>query len=375
MNETISSTSTLSLPETDPIVHALLILAFLLHAVFMNLVLGGTLVTVATDVLGALLGNKYYWQLATTLANWLPGFLGAAVMLGVIPLVIVQLLYGPVFSPSLNLLSGVGMVAFCALVLGTFGLYGYKHWREWLPRRSGLYLGLGFLCALLFLSVAMVFVMVSVLMLNPDQWENIRHTGFWSVLNLPSLLPRFNHLVLAAVAGMGMFVVWYGFFGVAYGQASEEEEPKERYARWVTRYGVAWTLVGTLPQIVIGPWLFLSLPAVVRADLASGESFGSLAFFVGLTTALLSLVLLNAALMAPQVRGLAIGGTLNLVITVCLMIVVRHAVRVSWLSQHDPSALLPIQGQWTVMLIVGATIFIGLGLTMLLVRKIPREYV
>jgi len=368
MNFSISATPSLSLPESDPIIHGLLILAFLVHVLFINLVVGGTLITVMTDAIGIVTGRVYYRQLATTLANWLPGFLGVAVVVGVLPLVLVQILYGSVFSTAASLLGEVWIVAGAALVLGYGGLYGYKQWRGSLAHRPGLQLAVGTLSSIMFLGVAFVFVLVSVLMLHPDQWAAIEHASLWSVLTLPSLIPRFGHLVLASVAGMGMFLVCYGLFLASGGQAMTDDKPKERYAIWVTRYGVAWTLAGTLPQFVIGPWLFLSLPAVVRVDLVSGQSFGSLAFFVGLTAALLSLVLLNAALMAPHVRGLAIGGTLSLVVTVCLMVVVRHAVRVSWLSQHDDAAMLAIQDQWTVMFMVGAMLLLGLAITVFIVR-------
>jgi len=362
----ISTPPSLSLPESDPIIHGLLILAFLVHVLFMNLVLGGTLITLMTDAIGMVTGRAYYRKLAITLANWLPGFLGVAVVLGVLPLVLVQILYGSVFATAASLLKEVWIVAVVALVLGYGGVYGYKHWRESLAYR--LHLALGVLSGLMFLGVALAFVMVSVLMLHPDQWADIGHASLWSVLTLPSLIPRFGHLVLAAVAGTGMFLVCYGLFLTSGGQALTDDEPKERYAIWVTRYGVAWALAGMLPQIVVGPWLFLSLPAVVRVDLVSGQSFGSLAFFVGLTAALLSLVLLNAALMAPHVRGLAIGGTLSLVVTVCLMVVVRHAVRVSWLSQHDDAAMLATQDQWTVMFMVGTMLLLGLAITVFIVR-------
>ena len=369
----ISTPPSLALPESDPIIHGLLILAFLVHVLFMNLVLGGTLITLMTDAIGMVTGRAYYRKLAITLANWLPGFLGVAVVLGVLPLVLVQILYGSVFATAASLLKEVWIVAVVALVLGYGGVYGYKHWRESLAYR--LHLALGVLSGLMFLGVALAFVMVSVLMLHPDQWADIGHASLWSVLTLPSLIPRFGHLVLAAVAGTGMFLVCYGLFLTSGGQALTDDEPKERYAIWVTRYGVAWTLAGTLPQFVIGPWLFLSLPAVVRVDLVSGQSFGSLAFFVGLTAALLSLVLLNAALMAPHVRGLAIGGTLSLVVTVCLMVVVRHAVRVSWLSQHDDAAMLATQDQWTVMFMVGTMLLLGLAITVFIVRAYRKTWI
>jgi len=50
------------------------------------------------------------------------------------------------------------------------------------------------------------------------------------------------------------------------------------------------------------------------------------------------------------------------------MVVVRHAVRVSWLSQHDDAAMLATQDQWTVMFIVGAMLLLGLAITVFIVR-------
>ncbi len=364
----LSAPETISLPASDPLVHGLLIVAFLVHAVFMNLVVGGTLVTVMTDAMGIATGRVHYRQLATTMSHWLPGFLGIAVVLGVMPLILVQVLYGPLFAPTVSLLGDLWIMAFTAAMVGYAGLYGYGHWRRSLEQRPGFQLTLGTSIAAMFLGVAFVFVTASVLMLHPDQWVNIQSQGFSSVLELPSLLPRYGHLVLAAVAGMGIFLVCYGLFLSASGQGLSDDEPKNRYATWVTRYGVAWMLSGTLPQIVMGPWLLLTLPAFVRADLISGQSLGSFAFFLALTAALFSLVLLNAALMVPQARGLAIGGMLSLVATVCLMVVVRHAVRVSWLSRQYEAAALTTQDQWDVFYIVGTMLLLGLGFTIFLVR-------
>ena len=363
----------LSLPNTDPIVHGLLILAFLVHAVFMNLVVGGTLIAVMTDCIGMVTGRTDYERLAARLANWLPGFLGVAVVLGIFSLVFVQIMYGPIITPSINLLEGMWMLALSAGIAGFGGIYVYKHWRNSLKTQPGRLLAIGVMSGFMFLMVAFVFVVASVFMLNPDKWESIQNAGLWSVMNLQTLFPRYGHLVLASVAGTGIFLVCYGLFlGSGY-QAFTGNESQERYATWVTRYGVAWTLGGTLPQIVVGPWLLLSLPDMVRADLVSGEHFGSIAFFVGLTFALLSLVLLNAALMVPQVKGLAIGGIVSLGMTIGLMAIVRHAVRVSWLSQFHKNANIPIQGQWEVLGIVCTMLIMGLSCAILLIRALKKR--
>ncbi|MDT7042375.1 hypothetical protein [Candidatus Nitronereus thalassa] len=369
----LPATPSLTLPESDPLVHGFVILAFFVHAIFMNLVVGGTFVMVITEAIGVVTARGDYRQLASTLANWLPGFLGVAVVLGVMPLVFVQVLYGPLFAPTVSILGDHWIVAFLAAMVGYAGLYGYSHWRGFLEQRPSLQLALGVGISVMFLGVALVFVSASVLMLHPEQWENVRSQGFSAVLSLPSLLPRYGHLMLAAMAGMGIFLVCYGLFLSPSGQAFRDEDPKDRYATWVRQYGVAWTLTGAIPQIVVGPWLLLSLPSFVRGDLVSGQSFGSLAFFLALTAALLSLVLLNAALMVPQARGLAIGGMLSLVVTMCLMMIVRHAVRVTWLSQQYETAALGAKDQWTVFFIVAIMMLLGVGLTIIMVKAYQKR--
>ena len=363
----------ISLPEADPLVHVLLILAFLIHALFMNLVVGGTLITVTTDAIGIATARTHYRQLATTLSQWLPSFLGIAVVVGIFPLVMIQILFGHVFTPTASLLGEFWMIAFVAAGFGFGGLYAYKHWRDSLAHRPAVQLGVGVLSAVMFLVVALVFVLASVLLLNPDQWAGFHKKSLGAALSLPSLLPRYGHLMLAAIAGTGIFLVGYGLFLKWKGQGGEGEEPKDRYPTWVIRYGVAWTLTGALPQIVVGPWLLLSLPSMVRGDLISGDSFGSLAFFIGLTTGLLSLVLLNAALMVPHVHGLAVGGTLSLLVTVCLMVVVRHAVRLSWLSQHDQAVVLSKQDQWDLFIIVSLVLVLGLGFMVFMARAFKKR--
>jgi len=61
-------------------------------------------------------------------------------------------------------------------------------------------------------------------------------------------------------------------------------------------------------------------------------------------------------------------------VTVCLMMVVRHVVRVSWLSQHDDAAMLAPQDQWTVMFMVGTMLLLGLAITVFIVRAYRTTY-
>lgn len=158
---------------------------------------------------------------------------------------------------------------------------------------------------------------------------------------------------------MGILIAMYGTLRVSKSNESEHTTQTVTYAYDIglTRYGVGWTLAGTLPQIMIGPWLFLALPPEVREQLLAGDTQSSVVFFVSLTLALLALVLLNASLMAPHVRGLVWSGIVSLMLTTVLMVVVRVEVRNAWLGSSFTGVTSPELSGLAVM----STILLGFG--------------
>jgi hypothetical protein len=314
----------------------------------MNLVLGGTLITLFTDWLGARTGREPYRRLAETLGALLPTAMALAVVLGVGPLLFLQSLYGRFFYTASILIGNVWIGLIAVLITAYYGLYAYKYGRTWLQTRPVLRLALVSVILILFLTVALVFVTMSVLMLNPERWRDVQAAGFAQAIQLPSVLPRYLHMVLAAVAGAGVVIALFGtVLGSSWGSRLKAcRNAPDGYGSWVTRYGVFWILAGTLPQIVVGPWLVLSLPGPVRDVLLSGHNPASLIFFSSLTFALLALVLLNAALVAPHARGFTWGGVGCLLVTFALMPVVRDRVRHHWLAGHFDPGALPTAPQW-----------------------------
>ena len=232
---------------------------------------------------------------------------------------------------------------------------------------------IGGISAVLFLGIALVFVTLSVLMLNPGEWRAVQAEGFLWAVRLPSVIPRYFHMVMASVAGIGILLVLYGAaLGSRWGSppaAPWLSDPG--YPQWVMRYGVVWALTGTLLQIVIGPWLLLTLPEPVLGSLVNADNPGAVVFFVSLTFGLLGLVLLNAALMVPRARGFALTGVGSLMVTIVLMVVVRDRVRHYWLSGDWDPGTLPVDWHWGMI-----TLFVGLLLgTALLMMYVVKVFV
>ena len=363
------------LPVPEPLAHGLLVFTFLLHAVFMNLVLGGTPIMVVSDWMGSRAGNDRFRRLALTMASVAPTVLNLTVVLGIVPVFFLYLLYGQFFYPAASLFGNGWIALIGVLLLAYCGLHAYKHWRGWLSNRPRIHLMIGGISAGLFLGIALVFVTLSVLMLNPGEWRAVQTEGFLWAVRLPSVIPRYFHMVMASVAGIGILLVLYGAaLGSRWGSPPAAPWPSDPgYPQWVMRYGVVCALIGTLLQIVIGPWLLLTLPEPVLGALVNADNPGAVVFFVSLTFGLLGLVLLNAALMVPRARGFALTGVGSLVVTIALMVVVRDRVRHYWLSADWDPSTLPVNSHWGVIAIFIALLLGSIFLMMYLVRALVKS--
>ncbi len=364
-----SSLSNLSSPSlevvpVDPILQSVLIVVSLIHLALMNLVVGGTPIMVATELLGEWTQTKeYYRKLARQLAHILPWAMIIGMVVGFPPLLLVQVMYGPFVSGAMNSMGSGGLVLVVITILALVGVSFYKKWPSWLPNTLTYRVAVGGLSAGLLAFTAFGFVTLNVLMMNPEQWQMVRQGGMMEWGTLASVTPRFLHIMLASVAVVGMGLVIYGI-ALRVKEANTGIDPKEGFPVWVTRYGVSWMLGGTLPQMVIGPWLLLSLPDHVRVALLSGSNLASILFFVSVICALMSLVLLNAALMVPGYRMFSIGGVIGLMITVALMVVIRDRVRWYGLIEYVKSPAVAADAQWGLLIpLVGWTVIIlGVGM-------------
>jgi len=194
----------------------------------------------------------------------------------------------------------------------------------------------------LFLGVGVLWVV---------RWDAMAHEGHvaggWFVPGLSTVpwirvVPKSLHLLFASIATGGLVVTLLGLLGwsgAAAGSASLSRSrslPSDAHVR----YGVGWMLSGLVPQMLIGPWLFLVLGEVPRGGLIDMSGLPSALFFVGVMAALVALVLLNASFMVPQVKGLVWGGLLCTVTTLVLMGMIRYVMFLDTLeAQGIPIAI------------------------------------
>jgi cytochrome c len=313
----------LPLPIGDFELKLLLVILFLVHIFFVNLMVGGSLLSVFFEVLG--LSASRYDKLAKKITETITINKSLAVVLGVGPLLCINLVYTLHFY-SANALTGYAWISIVPFVALAF-LLAYLHkytWESWTGARKRRHILIGVFSGLLFLSVPLIFLSNINLMLFPDKWSQV--TGFFSSLRVGNVFPRYFHFLCASLALTGLFLA--GWFG-------RNRYPVEKSLPGFSRpelrrlfYRLAF--YATLAQLIFGPLLLFTLP------------------FEGLSRELILLILLAILIMVivllalsreirsedEKIGRLYVGICLLLGIIVLAMGTGRHIYREVSLAEH-----------------------------------------
>lgn len=313
---------TLPLPVSELALQVAIVFLFLLHIVFVALMLGGSVLTVVFEVRGRRRPDED--ALARAIAQTITVNKSLAVVLGVAPLLVINLLY-TIYFYSANALTGTAWIGIVPLVATAF-LILYLHKYSWdrLAAHKGLHITIGAAGTALLLFVPLIFLTNINLMLFPDRWKDVH--GFASALLLPNVLPRYIHFLFASMAVTGLFLAAY--FGRRGFPVETTFATLDRTALRVRFLTV--TLAATALQLIAGPLLFFTLPS---RGLSWALAFNILA---GASLAIAALVLLWREVTAP---GTTLG--VRFVTVVCLLTGTvifmgygRHLYREEAISAH-----------------------------------------
>lgn len=245
----------LPLPLPDGVLTVLLVVFFLVHILFVNLMVGGSVVTVVCEWLG--LKDARWDALGLAAAKTVTVNKSLAVVMGIGPLLGINLLYTMQWY-SANSLTGHAWLMIVPLVTVAFLLtYLHKYtWHTWTTGvRKKLHLAVGMGALLLFLFIPFIFLTNVNLMLFPGEWEKVK--GFFSSLSVGNVLPRYLHFLAASLAMTGLFLAgWLGRTGADLAHLPGFTRPELRRVF----YKVAAYV--TLAQFAIGPLLLFTLPSV-----------------------------------------------------------------------------------------------------------------
>ena len=311
----------LPLPASPLDLQVTIVLLFLAHILFVNLMVGGALLTLFYEVRGR--RRPELDLLARKIAATVTVNKSMAVVLGVGPLLAMNALYAVHFYTA-NSLTGRAWILTVPLVIMAFLLlYAHKYSWQVLANRKGLHIALGAAGTLLLLLVPFIFLANINLMIFPDRWLEVE--GFLSTVLLPNVAPRFLHFLLASVAVTALFLAgWLCRRSYAF----DTELPG--LDRCETRRELLAAAFGaTGLQLVAGPLVLMTLPP----HGFSWMMLGNLTLAVTLGLGGLVLLWREMAERGPLTSRYW-GVVVALGCTVGLMVFVRHLYREEALGPH-----------------------------------------
>ncbi|MBL9094568.1 MAG: cytochrome ubiquinol oxidase subunit I [Planctomycetaceae bacterium] len=311
----------LALPAPEWLLQGAIVVFFILHILFVNLMLGGAILTLYFERLGYRRGEPKFDALARRIAATVTVNKSLAVVLGVGPLLAMNVLYS-VYFYSANALTGTAWVSIVPLAASAFLLlYWHKFSWEKMAGEKRRHMAILIVAVALLLAIPLIFLTNINLMLFPERWTSI--AGFFSAAILPNVLPRYAHFLLATQAVTGLFLAWH----LGRRQHADLEDLTPPTLR---RMFYRVTLYASLAQFLVGPTVYFTLPSRGVTNQMTGV------ILAGVTMALAGILFLWQEIYETDER---IGRGYWFVVaflfgTVCCMALGRHLYREESIASH-----------------------------------------
>jgi cytochrome c len=316
----------LPMPAPTGLLQAAIVVFFLLHIIFVNFTLGGALATLFFEWLGFRRGERKYDRLAREIAATITVNKSLAVVLGVGPLLAMNVLYSTYFYTA-NALTGTAWIGIIPAAITAFLLlYWHKYSWDAYETHKKRHLAIVAAAVLLLLAIPLIFLTNINLMLFPEKWPQVH--GYFSALFLPNVLPRYLHFLLATLAATGLLLAW------RFGRRPIAELEDLTPAR-LRRGFYKLTLAASAAQFIAGPLVYFTLPSRGITPLMIGL------ILAGATLALGAIAFLFSEIYESDER---IGRGYWVIVgmlcgTVALMGTGRHLYREASIQEHRTAML------------------------------------
>ena len=315
----------------------LLLTTFFLHLLCMNTMLGISIIGLFKSLFDPSGSQEYNREISTKL----PYTIAFTVNLGVAPLLFIQVLYGQFIYTSSLLMAVYWLSITAILIIAYYSAYLHHYTFDSAGPARAVFMAITVINLLV---IGFFFSNNMTMMLSPEKWVRYFSSPGGTLLNLgePTLIPRYLHFVLSAVAMGGLFMalVW-----------KLKPHAHISVCREKIKQSLNWFLVATLIQFGVGTWWLLALPRHVVRMFMGGSAWATAFFALGLLGTILSLIFGYKA----RVR-LCAGATL---MTILCMVLMRDALRKVMLEPYFSLAMLEIDPQYDSLVLFLVFLCIG----------------
>ena len=346
------------LPAPYWVFKLLLLTTFFLHIVAMNFVLGGGVLALVSKWRSK--HDERSGRMFLDIAKKLPVLLPATITLGIAPLLFVQVLYGQFFYTSSILMAWPW---FLVLVFLTTAYYGFYYVSSRGGRPSGRAGGVMLLSVILVFLIGLLFSNNLTLSQTPSRWAGKYFASLdgWNLnLTEPTLIPRFLHFFVAAVAVGGLLLVFLAL-------ANWKRDPE--YARQLLRFGGKAFMYATMAQFVVGITFLASLPRDLRMLFMGDSPLATSLILIGFAGGLAAIFLMSDALRKESIRTAAFYVPGILAVVIACMSVMRDTLRDAYLGSSFQPGQFAVKTQWSVVPLFLVVFLAGVVLWFVMLKR------
>lgn len=363
----IPNPDSIPVPGDINLILFLLYLTFFIHVVLMNILLGGTFLTFVSELMSRLGSDTHkralHEQLSEKLGHILPFMVSMTITFGIAPLLFVQGVYGQFFYTSSVLMATVWLSVVLLILIGYYSLYFYTRGFEKFKNRRYIFISISMV---MFAVVAFIYVNNLTLMQTPQKWLAIytrtNGSGWYFNTDEVTLIPRYLHIALSAVAVSGLLVLYLGM----------REKANESLKLWAIRWGAAWFVIPTLLQIGVGFWFYYAIPENLRIIFSQGGS--GLLFQSSHILFLIATVCIALSALGKHKNITAWIGIISLLAGILGKIINRDQLRQAYLRDVNWSFdILKTAPQYDVITLFFISLIAGVGLLLWILRKYQKE--
>jgi len=305
-----------------PVFHILLVVAFVVHILFINVLLGASAGSVIFNLIGAIKKDKNWDKAAYLLTTPVTVSENMGALWGVAPLLIVSVMFTAFFYTASVMNSPQWLHIIWGNIVAFLLSYLYKFTWHKLEEHKALHITIGAIATLIFFSLPPVFMSTVQLYMTPSTWTY--NTHFWDVVTRPDVIFRLAHFFLASFAITGLFMVIYGVYKK---KANKDVEA----ANILINAGKGWFLVPTVLNFFVGFLAFFQFPNY------GIENFYKAGFdiliFIAVIAALIAVAIMIKEFFNKDISTKTVWVVTGLMlITVLSMATLRHGMRLSLLT-------------------------------------------
>ncbi len=319
-------------PDTIPapswIFLTLDVITLIIHLLFINIVVGGTLIILFSRLKDD--SQPLQNRLHQTIAGKVPTTFALAINFGVAPLLFIQVIYGHLFYSSSVLMAVFWILIIPLLIIAYYGAYIHiRRYDSALLSKTALAF-----TVIILLYVAFIFVNNMTLMVQPEHWSAYFSHRAGNYLNLsePTLAPRYLHFLTASVAVAGMFMALLWYLKLRKGEKGADVKMKKSLQIFA---------IATSVQIIVGFWFLLAIPKEFMLQFMGQNMLYTIILMIG--------ILLAIGAIITGFLGKFIPAFAHLLVTIIIMVITRMNLRSMYLDRFFNTDSLVLKPQYSIL--------------------------